>query len=128
MISWHDPSTPSNTTPRFCLRKQRTNNLDRSGLTKADYSEASSRTFKDGHGRDGSTDFDNATVTKVARLSTASLSILAWSYSLQVAQIRALLPETGPDAAALSARFGRASNKRTEQIEGILETLRGLGL
>jgi hypothetical protein len=27
-----------------------------------------------------------------------------------------------------SARFGRANKKREEQIEGILETLRGLGL
>jgi hypothetical protein len=31
------------------------------------------------------------------------------------------------NAAALSARFGRASQKRVEQIEGILETLLGLG-
>jgi len=46
----------------------------------------------------------------------------------QVAQIRALLPETGPDAAALSARFGRANKKREEQIAAILETLRGLDL
>jgi hypothetical protein len=55
---------------------------------------------------------------------------LAWPDKLpaRVAQIRALLPETGPDAAALSARFGRANKKREEQIEGILETLRGLGL
>jgi hypothetical protein len=29
---------------------------------------------------------------------------------------------------ALSARFGRANKIREEQIEGILETLRGLGL
>ncbi len=31
------------------------------------------------------------------------------------------------DAEALSARFGRKNKKRTEQIEGILETLKGLG-
>jgi len=55
---------------------------------------------------------------------------LAWPDKLpaQVAQIRALVPGIGPDATALSARFGRANRKREEQIEGILETLRGLGL
>jgi hypothetical protein len=55
---------------------------------------------------------------------------LAWPDKLpaQVAQIRALVPEIGPDATVLSARFGRANRKREEQIEGILETLRGLGL
>ena len=46
----------------------------------------------------------------------------------QVALIRQLLA-TDPTATAetLSAQFGRKSPKRTEQIEGILETLRGLG-
>ncbi|MCB1205875.1 MAG: class I SAM-dependent DNA methyltransferase, partial [Verrucomicrobiae bacterium] len=55
---------------------------------------------------------------------------LSWPAKLpdQVAAIRALLPETGPDPAALSTRFGRANKKREEQIEAILETLRGLGL
>ena len=32
-----------------------------------------------------------------------------------------------PDAEALSGMFGRKNKKRTEQIEGILETLKGLG-
>jgi hypothetical protein len=32
-----------------------------------------------------------------------------------------------PDAEALSGLFGRKKKKRTEQIEGILETLTGLG-
>ncbi len=32
-----------------------------------------------------------------------------------------------PDAETLSAFFGRKNKKRTEQIEGILETLKGLG-
>ena len=31
------------------------------------------------------------------------------------------------DAEALSAHFGRKNKKRTEQIEGILETLKGVG-
>jgi hypothetical protein len=36
---------------------------------------------------------------------------------------------TDPSATAeqLSARFGRKNQKRLEQIEGILETLKGLG-
>lgn len=37
-------------------------------------------------------------------------------------------PETGPDPAALSARFGRANKEREDRIDGILETLHGLGL
>jgi hypothetical protein len=55
---------------------------------------------------------------------------LTWPDKLpeQVARIRALVPELGTDPAALSARFGRANKKREEQIEAILETLRGLGL
>ena len=32
-----------------------------------------------------------------------------------------------PDAETLSALFGRKNKKRTEQIGGILETLKGLG-
>jgi hypothetical protein len=55
---------------------------------------------------------------------------LAWPDRLpdQVTLIRQLLA-TDPTASAenLSARFGRKSPKRTEQIAGILETLRGLG-
>jgi len=40
------------------------------------------------------------------------------------------LPDAGRSARApvSTARFGRANQKRLEQIEGILETLRGLGL
>ena len=58
------------------------------------------------------------------------LARLPWPDKLpeQVARIRTLLPETGPDPAALSARFGRPHKKREEQIEAIVETLRGLGL
>ena len=46
----------------------------------------------------------------------------------QVAILRKLIG-TDPTATAeqLSALFGRKNNKRTEQIEGILETLKGLG-
>ena len=32
-----------------------------------------------------------------------------------------------PDAETLSPLFGRKNKKRTEQIQGILETLKGLG-
>lgn len=54
----------------------------------------------------------------------------AWPTKLpeQVTLIRQLIatdPSANPEQ--LSARFGRKSAKRTEQIEGILETLRGLG-
>ncbi|MEN9470135.1 MAG: hypothetical protein RL630_1868 [Verrucomicrobiota bacterium] len=55
---------------------------------------------------------------------------LAWPDRLpdQVTLLRQFLA-TDPTASAenLSARFGRKSPKRTEQIAGILETLRGLG-
>ena len=57
-------------------------------------------------------------------------SILTWPDTLpaQVAAVRSLLPATGPDAEALSARFGKKNKVRLKQIEAILETLRGLGL
>jgi hypothetical protein len=46
----------------------------------------------------------------------------------QVALIRQhLAADPAATAEALSALFGRKSKKRTEQIEGILETLKGLG-
>lgn len=46
----------------------------------------------------------------------------------QVVLVKKLIPQHGPDPVALSAAFGKANKKRHEQIEGILETLRGLGL
>ena len=50
----------------------------------------------------------------------------------QVAIIRKLIGNNdhkvaAPDPEALSAHFGRKNKKRSEQIEGILETLKGLG-
>jgi hypothetical protein len=55
---------------------------------------------------------------------------LAWPDRLpdQVTLLRQFLA-TDPTASAetLSTRFGRKSPKRTDQIAGILETLRGLG-
>ena len=50
----------------------------------------------------------------------------------QVALLRKLISNhdknvVPPDAETLSAHFGRKNKKRTEQIEGILETLKGLG-
>ena len=58
----------------------------------------------------------------------------AWPDRLpdQVAIIRKLISNNdnkvvAPHPEALSAHFGRKNKKRTEQIEGILETLKGLG-
>ena len=57
----------------------------------------------------------------------------AWPERLpdQVAILRKLIgsyeKNVAPDAESLSAHFGRKNKKRTEQIEGILETLKGLG-
>ena len=58
----------------------------------------------------------------------------AWPERLpdQVAILRKLIgghdkSVATPDAESLSALFGRKNKKRTEQIEGILETLKGLG-
>jgi len=45
----------------------------------------------------------------------------------QVTSLRRLLPAHGPDAEALSACFGRKSQKRSDQISAILATLRALG-
>jgi hypothetical protein len=46
----------------------------------------------------------------------------------QVTTLRRLLPAHGPDAETLSACFGRKSQKRSDQIQAILTTLRALGL
>jgi hypothetical protein len=61
---------------------------------------------------------------------TPGATILTWPEKLpeQVAAIRKLLPIHGPDPAALSTAFGRPAKKRQDQIEGILETLRDLGM
>jgi hypothetical protein len=75
----------------------------------------------------------------VPSLETENLKLetLAWPQGLpdQVAAIRRLLPthgqdpETGPAELAerLAACFGRKSQKRTDQIAGILATLKALG-
>lgn len=65
-----------------------------------------------------------------ARPDRAPDKPLAWPAKLpdQVALVRRLLaddPATTPET--LSARFGRKNAKRREQIEDILETLKGLG-
>lgn len=67
---------------------------------------------------------------EAGKSARAPVFTLPWPDKLpeQVARIRALLSETGPDPTALSARFGRANKKREDQITAILETLRGLGL
>ena len=64
------------------------------------------------------------------KTENSKLKTPVWPIRLpeQVALIRQFLA-ADPTATAetLSAQFGRKSPKRTEQIEGILETLRGLG-
>ena len=56
-------------------------------------------------------------------------TLLDWPAELpaQVAALRKLLPTTGPDPDTLSACFARKNKKRTDQITGILTTLRALG-
>ncbi len=67
---------------------------------------------------------------EAGKSARAPVFTLTWPDKLpeQVARIRSLVPETGPDPAVLSARFGRGNKKREDQIAAILETLRGLGL
>ncbi len=62
--------------------------------------------------------------------SAAATAAEPWPVRLpeQVGLVKKLIPQHGPDPVALSAAFGKANKKRAEQIEGILETLRGLGL
>ena len=54
---------------------------------------------------------------------------LPWPSGLdaQFAEIRKLLPATGPDATAIAAFFGKRTKARIAQIEDILKTLRSLG-
>lgn len=62
--------------------------------------------------------------------SAAPATQLDWPAELpaQVAAVRKLLLTAGTDPETLSACFGRKSQKRTDQITGILATLRALGL
>jgi hypothetical protein len=46
----------------------------------------------------------------------------------QVPVARKLLPAVGHDPETLAACFGRKNKKRTDQITGILATLKALGL
>ena len=61
--------------------------------------------------------------------ATAAAAALDWPAELpaQVAALRKLLPTVGHDPDALAAYFGRKSQKRTTQINAILDTLRALG-
>jgi len=72
----------------------------------------------------------------VSALKTENLKLTtpAWPDRLpdQVAILRKLIggydkSVATPDPESLSALFGRKNKKRTDQIEGILETLKGLG-
>ncbi|MDP3851042.1 MAG: hypothetical protein Q8Q59_11100 [Luteolibacter sp.] len=60
---------------------------------------------------------------------TAAPIILDWPAVLpaQVAALRKLLPTVGQDPETLAACFGRKNKKRTDQITGILATLKALG-
>jgi hypothetical protein len=55
---------------------------------------------------------------------------LSWPGNLdaQFAEIRKLLPATGPDAPAIAAFFGKKTKARITQIEDILKTLKSLGM
>jgi hypothetical protein len=75
------------------------------------------------------TDPDSSLKTEILNLATPP-----WPDRLpdQVAILRKLIASydksvVTPDAESLSTLFGRKNKKRTEQIEGILETLKGLG-
>ena len=61
--------------------------------------------------------------------TAAPVVILDWPADLpaQVAALRKLLPTTGQDPETLAACFGRKNKKRTDQITGILATLKALG-
>jgi hypothetical protein len=64
------------------------------------------------------------------RATAVTANTEPWATKLpeQVGLVKKLIPQHGTDPATLSAAFGKANKKRQEQIEGILETLRGLGL
>ena len=68
--------------------------------------------------------------TERSEVKLSSPATEPWPAKLpeQVALVKKRIPQLGTDPATLSAAFGKANKKRQEQIEGILETLRGLGL
>ncbi len=72
------------------------------------------------------TNIGTSTVTKTFVHTDA---IPKWPTSLdaQFAEIRKLLPTTGPDAPTIAAFFGKKTKARINQIEDILKTLRPLG-
>ena len=61
--------------------------------------------------------------------TAARVAILDWPAELpaQVAAVNKLIPTAGQDPETLSACFGRKNKKRTDQITGILATLKALG-
>ena len=65
----------------------------------------------------------------VAPAASKATGKQAWPKTLpdKVAALRALLPTTGPDPAALAARFGKRTKARLTEITQILETLQSLG-
>jgi hypothetical protein len=80
------------------------------------------------------TDSDSSSSNQKSKIKNQESSInpsspLPWPDRLpdQVAILRKLLAHIPPHPESLSAHFGRKNKKRTEQIEGILETLKGLG-
>ena len=64
-----------------------------------------------------------------AAVATAKVGKPKWPKPLpeRFALIQDLLPETGPDPAALDRVFGRSSKKRQAEITQVLETLQALG-
>ncbi|MGD9747195.1 MAG: class I SAM-dependent DNA methyltransferase [Verrucomicrobiales bacterium] len=78
------------------------------------------------------TEAEDATPATAKNATAAAGEPRSWPGELpaQVAAVRHLLAESGTDGtdpATLSARFGRKSAKREDQIRQIIETLRALG-
>jgi len=73
---------------------------------------------------------EEATTDGRAPVTTADTGTETWPAKLpeQVALVKKLVPLHGNDPETLSRRFGRPNKKRREQIEIIVETMRGMGL
>jgi len=111
---------------------------EKSGLIRwlrPEYQNPSASVISDGHKPPQQANLPGTEATTAqSKIQNQQSSIInpssTWPTKLpaQVTLIRQLL-STNPTATAeiLSQQFGRKNQKRTEQIEGIIETLRGLG-
>ena len=82
----------------------------------------------DGHRPPLQGELDGTETPKTAKAEKPAAT-LAWPATLpaQVAAIQKLIAAHGQDPEALSARFGKKSPKRAQQISEILETLKAIG-